>query len=174
MRASVFGGSGVKKGEPDYQMAYEVGKALAKSGFEVVNGGYCGTMEAVSKGAKEEGGKVTGILCDIIRIVQPNEHLTDNINTPDLFERLRNVTSGMDLFVILPGGTGTLTELMLVQDLMGLGTIQKKPIVMITDYWKPVLEHVEQKNNILKKLEVLKFVKGIDEFRDFLEAIKNA
>lgn len=169
MRASVFGGSSIKEGELEYELAYEIGKALAKQGFEVVNGGYCGTMEAVSKGAKEGGGKVTGVLCDQITIVKPNEHATNTINTPDLFERLRNVTSGMDLFVVLPGGTGTLTELMLVQDLMGIRMIPKKPIIMMGNYWKPVLEHVDQKNNILKKLEVFKFVKDIDEFKEFLK-----
>ena len=54
---TVFGSSRPGEGSPDYEEARVLGRALAKHGFAVCSGGYGGVMEAVSRGAKEAGGK---------------------------------------------------------------------------------------------------------------------
>src|ERR1043165_3037345 len=61
----LFGSYTPKHGERLYQVAYEIGHALAKAGYVVANGGYDGTMEASHRGAKEAGGRTIGITCSI-------------------------------------------------------------------------------------------------------------
>ncbi|HWP85233.1 MAG TPA: hypothetical protein VNN17_08585, partial [Terriglobia bacterium] len=55
---SAFGSSQTAEGTPGYQLARELGGALARAGFGVACGGYGGSMEAVSRGAAEAGGHV--------------------------------------------------------------------------------------------------------------------
>jgi hypothetical protein len=76
MRISVFGGSSPVPGEEGYDQAYQLGKLIGESDFTVLTGGYIGTMEAVSRGTSEAGGKVIGVTCDQIEVwrpVAPNE-----------------------------------------------------------------------------------------------------
>ena len=58
---TVFGSSRPPAGHADYEEARALGAALATRGFAVCTGGYGGTMEAASRGAKEAGGKVYGV-----------------------------------------------------------------------------------------------------------------
>ena len=58
---TVFGSNAPKEGEADYEQARALGRELAQSGYVVATGGYFGTMEATSRGAKEAGGHVIGV-----------------------------------------------------------------------------------------------------------------
>lgn len=55
MKVAVFGASGCTNSSPEYATAVELGELLGKAGIGIVNGGYTGTMEAVSKGAASAG-----------------------------------------------------------------------------------------------------------------------
>ena len=171
MRAVVFGSSGIKEGSKEYQDAYAVGKLLASQGFDVLNGGHTGVMEAVSKGAREAGGKAIGVTAKHIKYAPTNKYLSEVIMTEDLFERMRAYFKDNDLIVVMPGGSGTLTELMLSCDLMGFGLIKNKPILAF-DYWKPAIELVKGKVNILRGIDNIKIVSSADEIKEFLN--KNA
>jgi hypothetical protein len=171
LRAVVFGSSGIKQGSKEYEDAYAVGKLLAAKGFDVLNGGHTGVMEAVSKGAREAGGKAIGVTAKHIKYAPTNKYLSEVIITEDLFERMRTYFKDIDLVVVMPGGSGTLTELMLSCDLMGFGLIKNKPILAF-DYWKPAVELVKGKVNILKGLDNVNLVSSVDEIKEFLN--KNA
>jgi uncharacterized protein (TIGR00725 family) len=62
---AVFGGHAPAPGSADYEMARELGRRLAEAGFIVMSGGYGGTMEAVSRGAREAGGLAIGVTVDL-------------------------------------------------------------------------------------------------------------
>jgi uncharacterized protein (TIGR00725 family) len=62
-KITVFGAANTLPGEPLYEDALALGQLLAKEGFNVITGGYIGTMEAVSRGAAESGAHVIGITC---------------------------------------------------------------------------------------------------------------
>ena len=64
---TVFGSAMPMPGDEEYKIAYKLGKLLAANGFDVVNGGYFGIMEAVSKGATENGGSATGITLSYLK-----------------------------------------------------------------------------------------------------------
>ena len=90
-RITVFGGSQPKPGDPVYQDALLLGKMLAQKGYILLNGGYIGTMEALSRGAVEAGGHVIGITCDQIeawRPVKANHWVIEEWHFNSLQERL--------------------------------------------------------------------------------------
>ena len=63
--AVVFGSNSPKEGDPDYAAARQLGYSLARAGYVIATGGYFGTMEATSQGAKEAGGHVIGVTTSI-------------------------------------------------------------------------------------------------------------
>ena len=141
MKISVFGGSQPKAGDPAYQAAYELGRQLALSGHNVLTGGYIGTMEAVSRGASEAGGHVIGVTCVEIenwRPVKPNEWVMEEYRRETLMERLQDLIRECDAAIALLGGPGTLTEIALMWNLMIVGSLPRRPLVLVGDGWQSV------------------------------------
>jgi uncharacterized protein (TIGR00730 family) len=119
---TVFGSSIPVDGEEQYIDAYKLGSILAKNNFDVCNGGNYGTMEAVSRGAVENGANAIGItLGDFFN--NHNKYLTKHIVCDTLFERINRLINTGDAYVALQGGTGTLLELAAVWEL-----INKNPL----------------------------------------------
>lgn len=138
---SVFGSSRCPEGSSIYREAYELGQRLAEAGFTVCNGGYDGAMKAVSKGAREAGGHVIGIMVNqLFRSSVPNPWLVERIQAETLFTRLEALTNHAAGFVAVTGGTGTLTELFLVWSLSLIDGPGPRPIVLLGENWRPVLE----------------------------------
>src|SRR5690606_16486103 len=81
MTVSVYGGGSPKPGDPAYQQAYELGRLLAEAGYTVMTGGYSGTMEATSRGAKEAGGYVIGVTVGLFERagLSPNPAIGESI-----------------------------------------------------------------------------------------------
>ena len=85
---AVYGSASAMPGEPDWQVAYEVGRALATSGYCVLSGGYGGVMEACSQGAAEVGGHVMGAEVGLFR--ERGQRLNQWVTEPVPFETLRD------------------------------------------------------------------------------------
>jgi len=140
---TVFGGSRVTVDSEEYLAARALGRELAERGFEVVTGGYNGVMEAVSRGAKEAGGRVVGVTVDVIaqrfeRAV--NAYVDQEVRTAALLERIDKLIELGDGYVVLPGGAGTLAELGIAWNLALLGVLHGKPVVVVGAGWQRVLE----------------------------------
>ena len=140
---SVFGSSRIPPDGPEYREAYEVGRLLAEAGYAVCNGGYSGTMEAVSRGAKEAGGRTIGITVDVFGGRSPNAYIDEEIGTSTLLLRLDKLTEVADAYVILGGGIGTLLELALVWNLQLMGVFDK-PIVLLGPDWRAAVERLAE------------------------------
>ena len=139
---AVFGSSRPKPGSLAYQTAYELGQALGRAGFQVANGGYGGTMAAVSRGAREQGARVIGVTCRAFGRSGPNQWLDEEICTSDLNERLQRLIGLGAAYLVLPGGTGTLVELALCWELINKGFLPERPIICLSDYWKAVIDTI--------------------------------
>jgi uncharacterized protein (TIGR00730 family) len=140
---SVFGTGQAREGEPAYEMAEKLGRVLAEAGFAIANGGYGGTMLATAKGAAEAGGTVIGVTCKAFENSIANEYVTREVVTESLKDRLHNLVKAGDAYVVLPGGTGTLLELASVWELKNKRFLDRaKPIVLIGDFWKPLVDLV--------------------------------
>ena len=144
-RVVVFGWSGCLPDSEPYRVAETLGAELAKAGFSVTTGGYCGTMEGVSKGARENGGRVEGIITSaVFPVRQPkgNAFLHHVVDAPSLVSRIEVLTSRARYYVILPGTLGTLTELSVILSLSSLHPkgLPKPVIIAFTDPWKAAME----------------------------------
>ena len=136
---TIFGGSRCKEGSEEYKQAYELGKLLASAGYTICTGGYLGVMEAASKGAREKGGRVLGVVMNQFKS-EPNRYLTDKVATRHFYERLQNLIERSVGFVALRGGMGTVSEISLVWNKLQTGVIEPRPLVLLGDSWKEVVK----------------------------------
>ncbi len=136
---TIFGGSKCAKNSAEYREAMELGGRLAEAGFTICTGGYLGIMEAASRGAHEKGGRVFGIVLNQFKN-EPNRYLTDKVATNHFYERLQNLITRSVGFVAFRGGMGTVTEISLVWNKLQTGVIKKRPLVLIGECWKPVID----------------------------------
>ena len=143
MNVTIFGGSQPQPGSPAYVQAYELGKLLALAGHTVLTGGYMGTMEAASRGANEAGGHVIGVTCADIeawRGSSANAWVQEERRFATLQERLNELILACDAAIALPGGPGTLAEIALTWNLMVVASIQPKPLILVGESWKTILD----------------------------------
>jgi uncharacterized protein (TIGR00730 family) len=143
---TVFGSSQPTETDEQYKLAYQLGVLLAKNGFDVCTGGFFGIMEAVSKGAVENGAETIGIIVDHWGGAA-NKFVTREIKCNTLFERINKLIDTGDGYVILQGGTGTLLELAAVWELSNKGLMDNKPIACHSSMWKEI---VSVMNNQMK------------------------
>src|SRR2546426_9090850 len=136
---TIFGGSKCNENSEEYGQAVEIGTRLAEAGFTICTGGYLGIMEAASRGAREMGGRVFGIVMNQFKH-EPNRYLTDKVATNHFYERLQNLITRSVGFVALRGGMGTVTEVSLVWNKLTTGVIGPRPLVLVGDFWRPVVD----------------------------------
>ena len=140
---TVFGSSRPPQSHPDYQEARLLGRALASAGFAVCSGGYGGVMEAASRGAKEAGGKTYGVTAEFFK-PKANAWVDTEIRVKTWQERLFELVRVADGFVACKGGTGTLVELAVVWEMLNKSVISGKPMVVLGEFWSPILERVRE------------------------------
>jgi uncharacterized protein (TIGR00725 family) len=140
---TVFGSSRPRPGEAQYLAAQELGGELARQGFIVCNGGYAGTMEAVSRGAKEVGGRTIGITSGFFK-ARTNQFIDEEIRKKTWQDRLFALIERGDAFVTCPGGTGTLVELAVVWEMLNKNVIGRKPLLVLGEFWHPIIDRVRQ------------------------------
>jgi uncharacterized protein (TIGR00730 family) len=137
---AVFGSSRRAEESDLYAEAYALGRLLAGEGYAVLSGGYNGSMAAVSRGAREAGGRVIGITCALFDPLPPNPWLTEEVKTPGLIERLALMMDRSDGFIAVRGGIGTLSEVTLAWSLLQTRSLQGRPLVLLGDGWRPVVD----------------------------------
>ncbi|MGI8639498.1 MAG: LOG family protein [Pyrinomonadaceae bacterium] len=156
---TIFGGSRCGENSAEYRQAKELGGRLAEAGFTICTGGYLGVMEAASRGAREKGGRVFGIVMNQFKS-EPNRYLTDKVATNHFYGRLQNLIERSVGFVAIRGGMGTVTEISLVWNKLQTGVIEKRPLVLLGDCWKQVVECWE--NNLVVSKNDLAFLDFAD------------
>src|SRR4051794_3217636 len=135
-RVSVFGTARSRPGDADYEEAERLGCLLAAAGYEVCTGGYAGAMEAVSRGAHEAGGNVVGITVEPWSgWLAPNTYLKEEIAAANLYNRLERLVES-DALIAVHGGAGTLAEVALAWNLIQLGDIQARALVLVGPAWR--------------------------------------
>ncbi|HKS27334.1 MAG TPA: LOG family protein [Pyrinomonadaceae bacterium] len=136
---TIFGGSRCDETSPEYSQARRVGELLAEAGYMICTGGYLGVMEAASRGARERGGRVLGIVMNQFK-AEPNRYLTDKVASAHFYERLQHLITRSMGFIALRGGMGTVTEVSLVWNKIQTGVIEPRPLVLLGECWKSVVE----------------------------------
>ena len=145
----VYCGSGPGSDPAFALAAREFGETLAQNGVGLVyGGGNVGMMGEIAQAVLANGGKVTGIIPEFLVKREHANRAADNlIVTRDMHERKRKMFEHADAFVALPGGIGTLEELVEQLTWAQLGR-HKKPILIanIGGFWQPLcdlLDHMK-------------------------------
>ncbi len=160
---TIFGGSRCSEKSEEYQQAKQVGAMLAEAGFTICTGGYLGVMEAASRGAREKGGRVFGIVMNQFKS-EPNRYLTDKVATDHFYDRLQNLITRSVGFIALRGGMGTVTEISLVWNKLQTGVLAKRPMILLGDCWKDVVQAWENNLVVSKSdLSYLDFASSAEE-----------
>lgn len=140
---SVFGSARARPGEPGYEQAREVGRLLARSGFDVITGGGPGAMEAANRGAKEGGGHSVGLGIELPHEQGMNEWVDLGIDFRYFFVRKVMFLKYSQGFVVVPGGMGTLDELFEALTLVQTGKVTAFPVVLLgREFWAPLVDWV--------------------------------
>lgn len=141
--ATIYGSARFKEGHPYYELARKVGAALVRQGFTVMTGGGPGLMEAANRGAKDAGGRSIGCNIQLPLEQKPNPYLDRWVEFRYFFVRKLMLAKYSYGFVAMPGGFGTLDELMEILTLVQTGKIRNFPIVLMgTDYWAPFVSFI--------------------------------
>lgn len=140
---TVFGSSRPKAGDAEYEEARRLGILLAQRGLAVCSGGFGGVMEAVSRGAKEGGGKTYGVTAEFFKR-KANAWVDTEVRMETWDERLFELIRLADGFAVCKGGTGTLVELAVVWEMLNKSVIAGKPIAVVGDFWQPILDRVRE------------------------------
>lgn len=142
----VYCGSSLGVSPAYAEAAEELGRAFAKAGLRLVyGGGSVGLMGTIARATMENGGRVTGI---IPRFLKDREVMLTEVDelivTADMHERKRLMFEHSDAFVALPGGVGTLEEVVEMMTWSQLGQ-HDKPIILvdIAGFWSPLVDLID-------------------------------
>jgi uncharacterized protein (TIGR00730 family) len=157
------------------EAATRLGKTLADEGVKLVyGGGGVGLMGACARAAHEAGGKVLGIMPEFLR---GREILFDDVETivvQSMHERKQGLFDNADAFIVLPGGIGTLEEVIELMSWRRM-SLHAKPLVFYSPegFWEPLFEllrhTVEEK---LTPAELLDTWRAVDRIEDLLPALR--
>jgi len=165
----VYCGSGPGTNPAFVQAARAFGKILAENAIGLVyGGGAVGIMGELADAVKKHGGQVTGIIPEFLMAREHALQQTQGlVVTRDMHERKRRMFEMADAFVALPGGVGTLEEIVEQMTWAQLGR-HKKPILLanIEGFWQPLCA-------LLDHMKALEFIRGDLNF-DLLVADKIA
>lgn len=146
-RVAVYAASSSQVSSEYIDAAAELGRTLAAEGIEIVYGaGKVGLMGALADAALDAGGKVTGVIPQfMVDNGWCREKLTNLIVAPDMHTRKEKIVSLADATIALPGGVGTLEELMEIITWKQLG-LYANPIVILNTrgYFNPLKEMLER------------------------------
>ena len=167
---TIFGSAQPKEGEEEFETAYKLGALLAKNYFNVCTGGFQGTMNAVSKGAVENGAEAIGITVDLWN-ASPSKYLTKQIKCGSLFERISKLVELGDAYIILQGGTGTLLELSVVWEMMNKKMLNIKPVACHSSMWKGIVDIMDRQ--LIHENRPTKYIESFDNIEEIVNYIKN-
>jgi uncharacterized protein (TIGR00730 family) len=173
---TIFGSARFNEKTPYYELAKNVGAALAAEGFTIMTGGGPGLMEAANRGAKEKGGPSIG--CNIIlpHEQEPNRFLDKVVTFYYFFVRKVMLVKYSYAYICLPGGLGTLDEMTEAMTLIQTGKLYNFPVILVgKDYWKGFYDWVQ--GTLVKSGAVspqdLDFVHLVDTPDDIIRIIRN-
>ena len=156
----VYCGSGFGSDPAFADAAKALGRAMAEQGIALVyGGGNVGLMGTVARSVLDHGGHVTGIIPDFLKSREKMlDDVQETIVVSDMHTRKRLMFERADAFVALPGGIGTLEELVEQMTWAQLGR-HTKPILMLSTkgFWKPLLTlfaHMREQGFIRPGLEL--------------------
>src|ERR1051326_3752410 len=143
-RVCIFGSARIRPQDPTYQSVYRLARELAGLGVDIVTGGGPGLMEAANRGvqaAKNEQSKSYGLPIELPRRFEaPNKHLDIKSQHKRFSSRLDEFMRLSHAVIVAPGGIGTVLELMYVWQLLQVGMIDRRPLILLGhEFWSGLI-----------------------------------
>lgn len=164
--------------DPKYaEAASQLGREMVRRGWSLVyGGGKVGLMGAVAKAVKTSGGRVVGVIPEFMKVKELAYDEADEMHTVvTMRERKQLMETKADAFVTLPGGWGTLEEVMEILTLRQLDVVRKPVVIFNQDgFYDDLLKFfdrmVAEKFNKPSNLELFTVAKTVEEIFTQLEA----
>lgn len=142
-RVAIFGSARTQKGESSYQQVYDLAYKIGEKGFDVVTGGGPGMMEAANyghnAGDKKNKAESIGLRIELSFEQSVNKYVEVNKEFKRFAERLETFAILSNIFVLTPGGIGTMLEFFYIWQLVQVKKMAYKPIILIGEMWKPLI-----------------------------------
>ena len=150
-RVCIFGSARIKPEDEIYKITHRIGHLLGERGIDVLTGGGPGLMEAANKGVLEgqaiSGSKIKsfGITIALNKFEDPSEHIDIKHHHKKFSSRLDDFMRLSHACIFVPGGIGTLLELYFSWQLLQVGHIPDRPIILVgTKFWTGMLEWMKK------------------------------
>jgi len=171
---SIFGSARTSHDHPYYQLAEEIARLLSDAGFSVISGGGPGIMEAANKGAFYGKSPSVGLNIQLPHEQHNNPYQNISQSFQHFFTRKVMFVKFASAYVVMPGGFGTLDELMEALTLVQTGKTRRIPIILVgSQFWGGILEWF--KSSLLQEKMVsaddLDLIQLIDEPEQIVAAI---
>lgn len=153
-KIAFLGGADWKEDSDVYKDVFEIAKVLAKSGYEILNGGGPGVMRAATKGAHAGGAKVLAITYHPNKKkmhfegVDPENDFDEEVVTFDYFDRTKVLLQNSDLHIVFSGATGTISEFGMTWASSRIHEGNNKPIIVYGKFWNDLLDCIEKNLNL--------------------------
>jgi hypothetical protein len=180
-RVTIFGSSRIVRGDALFESAKELAGRLSRIGCDVITGGGPGLMEAANEGAK--GGDPTGktrsfgIHIELPFEYHPNPFIDRLSSHKTFFSRLHHFVRLSHAYIVLPGGIGTSLETFMIWQLLQVGYIKDRPLILLGKMWQGLLGWMRKEmipRNLLSagELRIARVVANLDEAVQIVQAYK--
>ena len=171
---SIFGSARTKPGHPYYKLTEEIALLLSESGFSVISGGGPGIMEAANKGAFAGVGPSVGLNIELPFEQSGNPYQDIGLSFKYFFMRKVMFVKYASAYIVMPGGFGTLDELMEAITLVQTGKSRKIPIILVgSSFWAGLIDWL--KNTLVAEgmanPEDMMLIQSIDDPKQIVETI---
>ncbi len=171
---SIFGSARTPVDHPYYKLTEEIARLLSDSGFSVISGGGPGIMEAANKGAYAGKSASIGLNIELPHEQTNNPYQDISQNFKHFFMRKVMFVKYASAYVVMPGGFGTLDEVMEAITLTQTGKSLKIPIILVCEpFWRGLVEWIKTTlvNEKMISPEDVHLIQMIDKPADIVEAI---
>ncbi len=152
-KVAFFGDANITESDEIYKCAFDVAKLLASEGYEIVDGGGPGVMEAATSGAEKANGKTITVTFDPVNAPGYEGKYIGNVPdeevvTTNYIERMFKLMEYGDVFVIFKGGSGTISEFGTAWVLAKLYFGHHKPFILFGSFWAEIIDVLKKNMNI--------------------------
>lgn len=171
---TIFGSARVKPESPYYELTETIARKLSDTGLGVISGGGPGVMEAANRGAFEGKGPSVGLNIQLPHEQRRNPYQNVSVGFKHFFARKYMFVRFAMAYVVMPGGFGTLDELMEALTLIQTGKSARFPVILVgSEFWSGLLDWLRERLVAENMIDAddMKLIQVIDDPDQVVEAI---
>ena len=140
-RVAIFGSARAQPGTFVYEEVKRVAAAFAAMGCDIVTGGGPGLMQAANEGARDAGAPGSmGIRIELPFEQDVNPFVEQAFEHETFFTRLHHFVLASDAFIVVPGGIGTVLEMLMIWQLLQVRHVDGVPLILVGKMWNGLLD----------------------------------